>query len=159
MRCEWTDWFLRALGYFILVVLIFNCKSSFVKKCNCLIVYSEIFFGRDLFSRRDQSVGKQWGLIDWFLYGAPYSIEEFFKWIYQNHLLIICVKICNSSNTLQFFHIPPNNVSEILWKKLQFIIFCIFLTLLLFSLWSCFKLVWQNSNQLSLNVISLPCLT
>ena len=67
---------------------------------------------RDSFSCGDRSVGKQWGLIDWFLYGAPYSIEGFFKWIYQNHLLIICVKICNSSNILQFFHIPPNNVSD-----------------------------------------------
>ena len=68
--------------------------------------------GRDSFSCGNWSVGKQWGLIDWFLYGAPYSIEEFFKWIYQNHLLIICVKICNSSSILQFFHIPPNNVSD-----------------------------------------------
>ena len=91
---------------------------------------------RDLFSCGDRSVGKQWGLIDWFLYGAPYSIEEFFKWIYQNHLLIICVKICNSSSILQFFHIPPNNVSDrYLIKKLIIRIYNIlhfFNTLLLF---------------------------
>ena len=143
--------------FFIRVVLIFSYKFSCVKKFNCALVYSEIYLGRDSFSCGDQSVGKQWRLIDWFLYGAPYSIEGFSQWIYQNHLLLICVKICNSFNTLQFFHIPPNNVSDILWKKLQFIIFCIFLTLCLFSLWSCF--VWLNSNQLRLNIISLPCFT
>ena len=68
---------------------------------------------------------------DWLiLYGAPYSIEGF-SWIYQNHLLTIGVKICNSSNTLQFFHIPPSNVSNMLWKEFQFIIFRIFLNILL----------------------------
>ena len=97
------------------------------------LIALSLTFDRDSFSCGDRSVGKQWGLIDWFLYGAPYSIEGFFKWIYQNHLLIICVNICNSSNILQFFHIPPNNVSDrYLMRKLKFIIFCIFLTLYLF---------------------------
>ena len=115
---------------------------------------------RDSFSCGDRSVGKQWGLIDWFLYGAPYSIEGFFKWIYQNHLLIICVNICNSSNILQFFHIPPNNVSDrYLMEKTSIYNSLHFLTLYLFSLWSCFELVWLNLNQLSLNVISLACFT
>ena len=116
---------------------------------------------RDSFSCGDRSVGKQRGLIDWFLYGAPYSIEGFFQWIYQNHLLIICAKICNSSNILHFFHIPPNNVSDrylmkktSLYNSLHF-----FNTLLVFFLWSCFELVWLISNQLSLNVISLRCFT
>ena len=74
--------------------------------------------------------GKQCGLIDWFLYAAPYSIEDFLKNLSELFINNLCVKICNSSITLQFFHIPPNNVSEISWKKLQFIIFCIFLNTL-----------------------------
>ena len=58
------------------------------KLLNCPIVYAEIPLGRDSFSCGDQSVGKQWGLIDWFLYGAPYSIEGFlmnlWEWFNNN---------------------------------------------------------------------------
>ena len=117
-------------------------------------------FGRDSFLCGDRSVSKQWGLSGWFLCGTPYIIEGFFKWIYQNHLLIICVKICNSSNILQFFDIPLNSMSNrYLMKKTSIYNSLHFLTLYLFSLWSCFELVWLNLNQLSLNVISLPWFT
>ena len=34
---------------------------------------------RDSFSCGDRSAGKQRGLIDWFLFDAPYSIEGFFN--------------------------------------------------------------------------------
>ena len=108
------------------VVLIFDYKFSCVKKFNCPIVYSEIPLGGDSFSCGDRSIGKQCGLIDWFLYAAPYSIEGFLKNLSESLINNLCVNICNSSITLQFFHIPPNNVSKILWKKLQFKIFCIF---------------------------------
>ena len=104
--------------FFIRVVLIFNYKFSCVKKFNCAIVYSEIPLGRDSFSCGDRSVGEQWGLIDWFLYGAPYSIEGLF--------------LMNLSESF-IIYTPSNNMSDILWKKLRFIIFCIFLTLYLFS--------------------------
>ena len=40
-------------------------------------MYSEIPFGRESFSCEDRSVGKQCGLIDWFLNGALYSIDGF----------------------------------------------------------------------------------
>ena len=152
----WYGFLLRC--FFKRVVLILNYKLLCVKKCNCPIVYSEIPLCRDSFSCGDRSAGKQCGLIAWFLYSARYSIEGFLKNLLESFINNLCVKICNSYNTLQFFHMPLNNVSEILWKILQFI-FSIFLTLYLFTLWSCFQFVWQNSNQLSLNVISLLCFT
>ena len=49
----------------------------------------------------------------------------------------LCVKNCNSSNTLQFFHISPNNVNGILWKKnilhFYYLLFVFFVILLLIS--------------------------
>ena len=63
---------------------------------------------------RHRSVGKQGGLTDWFLYGPPYSIEGCLKNLSHSFINKLCAKTCNSSNTLNFFHIPPNNVSEIL---------------------------------------------
>ena len=75
------------------------------------MVYSEIPFGRSSFSHGDQSVAKHCESTDWFLYGTHDS--------FINNL---CVKICSSSSTLQFFHIPPNNVSGILWKRIVFFI-------------------------------------
>ena len=114
--------------FFIRVVLIFNYKFSCTKKFNCATVYSDnVIVETRFYLETGQLVSSE----DWLiLYGAPYSIEGF-SWIYQNHLLTIGVKICNSSNTLQFFHIPPSNVSNMLWKEFQFIIFRIFLNILL----------------------------
>ena len=63
---------------------------------------------------RHRSVGKQGGLTDWLLYGAPYSIAGCLKNLPHSFINKLCVKTCNNSNTLKFFHIPPNNVSEIL---------------------------------------------
>ena len=128
MRMRWlvSAWYRFLLRcFFKRVVLILNYKLLCVKKCNCPIVYSEIPLCRDSFSCGDRSAGKQCGLIAWFLYSARYSIEGFLKNLLESFINNLCVKICNSSNTLQFFHIPLNNVSEILWKILQFI-FCIF---------------------------------
>ena len=101
-------------SFFIQVVLIFNYKFSCVKKFYCPIVYSQIPLGRDLFSCGDWSVGKHYRLIDWFLYAASYSIEGFLKKLSESFVNNLCVKISNSPITLQFFHIPPNNVNEIL---------------------------------------------
>ena len=53
--------------------------NELVGFCNCLMVNSEILLGRDSFSCGDRSAGKQCRLIDWFLYGAPYIIEDFLK--------------------------------------------------------------------------------
>ena len=55
------------------------------------MVYSETPLAKDSFSCGDLSVVNQLGLIDWFLYNAPYSREFFKKKNYQNHLLIIYV--------------------------------------------------------------------
>ena len=94
------------------------------------------------------------------LYCAPYSTEGFLKSLSESFINNICVKICNSSSTLQFFHITPNNLSKIFRaKKTSIYNILHFLTLYLFSLWSCFELVWQNLNQLRLNIISLLCFT
>ena len=41
------------------------------------MVYSEIPFGRDSFSRGDRSIAKQCRSINWFLNGAHDSIEGF----------------------------------------------------------------------------------
>ena len=43
--------------------------------------------------------------------------KVFLKSFSEPSINSLCLKVCNSSNTLQFFHIPPNNVSGILWKK------------------------------------------
>ena len=129
-----TYYGLLLICFFRQVVLSFSYKFSFVKKFKRPIVYSEIPLGRDLFSYIEPSAGKQWGLIDRFLYSAPYSIEGFLMDLSESFINDLCVKICNSSNTQQFFHIPLNNVSKILWKNLQFIIFCIFFILYLISL-------------------------
>ena len=67
--------------------------------------YSEILFGRDSFSCGDGSVGKQRESIDRFICGAPYSIEGFLKNLSESFDL--CLKICDSSNTLRFFTYLP----------------------------------------------------
>lgn len=59
------------------LMIIFTYKFSCVKKYNCPVVYSEIALGGDSFSCGDQSIDKQCGSVDWFLYGAPYGIEGF----------------------------------------------------------------------------------
>ena len=100
------------------------------QECNYTIVCLDTPLGRKCFSCEDRSVDKQCGLIGWFLYDAPYSTEGFLKNLSDSFINNLCVEIRNSSNTLQFFYIPPNNVNRILWKNLQF---C-FLTLSLFSL-------------------------
>ena len=82
---------------------------SCVKKCYCPIVYSEIPLGRDSFSCGDRSTGKQCGLIDWFLYGAPYSIEGFLKNLSKLFINNLCVKICNSSNAAHTSHQRERN--------------------------------------------------
>ena len=117
VRMSWlvSAWFGFLLRFFFLqVVFICNHKFSCVKKFNCPKVYSEMPLGRDLFSCGDRSFGKQCQLIDWFLYAALYSIEGFLKNLSESFINNLYVKICNSSITLQFFQIPPNNVSEIL---------------------------------------------
>ena len=83
----------------------------------------------DSFSCGNWSDGKQSRLTGFYM---MYFIIQKVLRISQNDLLIICVKISNSFYTIQFFHIPPNNVSIIPSKKLQFI-FCILLLLYLFS--------------------------
>ena len=59
-------------------------------------------------------VGKQRGSIDWFQYRALSSKKDFLNNLSESFIKNLCIKICNSSNALQFFHIPPNNVSGIL---------------------------------------------
>ena len=78
------------------------------------MIYSEIPLDRDSISSADPSVGGQCGLIDLFLYGAPYSIEGLLKDLSESFFNNSCVEICNSTNTLHFFHTPPDNVSGIL---------------------------------------------
>ena len=65
------------------------------------MVYSETPLAKDSFSCGDLSVVNQRGLIDWFLYNAPYS-REFFKKkkLSESFINNLCVKICNCSVTL-----------------------------------------------------------
>ena len=133
MRCEWTGWFLRVVGFYLDVFLYelysFSIINSRVPRNFIALQSIQIYVMVE--TRFDLETGQLVSSEDWLiLYGAPYSIEGF-SWIYQNDLLKIGVKICNSSNTLQFFHIPPSNVSNMSWKEFQFIIFHIFLNILL----------------------------
>ena len=78
-----TNIFLYAsCSHFWLQILMF--------KFNCSIVYLEIPLGRDSSSCGDWSVGKQWGLTDWFLYGSPYSMEVFLMNLLEAFINNLC---------------------------------------------------------------------
>ena len=83
----------RCFSIRVIPSTIFNHKFSPVKKRNCPIVYSENPLGRDSFSYGDQSVGKQYRSFDWFLHGAPYSIEGFLKNLSESFYLRIYVSV------------------------------------------------------------------
>ena len=94
------------------------------------MVYSEIPFGRDSFADGDRSLAKQCGSIYWFLYVAP--LQKVFQITDKNNLLITHN---DSVNTLQFFSHTPQQRELNPMKKY---VFCILLSLYLFSLCSCF---------------------
>ena len=71
-------------------------------------------------------IDKECRSIAWFQYSVPYSIKSFLKNLSESFINNLCAKICNSFNTLKFFHIPLNIVSGILRIKLQFMIICLF---------------------------------
>ena len=55
---------------------------------------------RNLFSRGDRSLAKHGGSIDWFLYGTHDSLEGVLTYLSESFINNLCVKICNSFNTL-----------------------------------------------------------
>ena len=140
----WCEFLLR--GFFIRVSFLtfFYYKFSYVEKCNSCMIFSEIHLSRDSFSCGDQSVSKKWGSIDWFLYGASCRfLRELLERIINNS----CVKICSSSNTLQFFDRSPNNVITILWKNFTswcFVFYCDFICFLCDPVTILFCKVWIN---------------
>ena len=91
-----------------IIQVIFTNKISCVKKYNGPMVYSEIPLSRKSLWCGAQPLGKRCGLIGWFLYGAPYSMG-FLKNLSESVINNLWFKICNSSNTLQFVHIPDQN--------------------------------------------------
>ena len=143
MSCLVSTWYGFLLRiFFILVgfIITFNYRFSCVKKYNCLLVSSEISFVRDSFSCGVRLVTKPCGLIEWFLYGASYCTEGLLKNLSESFINNLCIRICNISqlkipNTLQFYQIPPNNMSSILWKNIW--TFCNLLFFYLFPLRSC----------------------
>ena len=88
--CGANAWYGFLLRFFLIKLTQFNYRFSCVKKSNCPIVSSEIALGRDSFSCGDWSVGKQYILIDWFLYAAPYSIG-FLKSLSESFINNLCI--------------------------------------------------------------------
>ena len=112
----WYGFLLRC--FFVPIVFIFNCKFSFVKKFNCTIVYSEIPRFRDSFSYGDGSAGKQRGLIDWFLFGAPYSIEGFLKNLSESLIIYMSRFVIAPIHYSSFTYLPTTWAKVFLFHPL-----------------------------------------
>ena len=140
----WYGFLLRC--FFVPIVFIFNCKFSFVKKFNCTIVYSEIPRFRDSFSYGDGSAGKQRGLIDWFLFGAPYSIEGFLKNLSESLIIYMSRFVIAPIHYSSFTYLPTTWAKVFLFHPL---LLSGISSIITFEIWSRLVLLKNKSLNLS----------